>query len=112
MRPCHSYSEPSLIFANVAVAKWRYREPSDCFGTVGAALNAASGMAAYTLTDRGTWLSFNNKGPLIVVIEGDPVLLNRYDVILLEKEFQLPAQPLGAAPPVRVHHRVFQHNRW
>src|SRR5437773_984452 len=31
-------------------------------------------MAAYTLSDRGTWLSFHNKGPLIVVIEGDPAL--------------------------------------
>jgi tungstate transport system substrate-binding protein len=41
-------------------------------------------MAAYTLSDRGTWLSFNNKGPLIVLIEGDPALLNRYDVILLD----------------------------
>jgi len=56
----------------------------DIGGGMGAALNAASGMAAYTLSDRGTWLSFNNKGPLIVVIEGDPVLLNRYDVILLD----------------------------
>src|SRR5438874_2893551 len=50
---------------------------------MGAALNAASAMAAYTLSDRGTWLSFNNKGPLVVMIEGDPTLLNRYDVILL-----------------------------
>jgi tungstate transport system substrate-binding protein len=56
----------------------------DIGGGMGAALNAASGLAAYTLSDRGTWLNFNNKGPLIVVIEGDPVLLNRYDVILLD----------------------------
>jgi tungstate transport system substrate-binding protein len=55
----------------------------DIGGGMGAALNAASGMAAYTLSDRGTWLSFNNKGPLVVVVEGDPALLNRYDVILL-----------------------------
>jgi tungstate transport system substrate-binding protein len=56
----------------------------DIGGGMGAALNAASAMAAYTLSDRGTWLSFNNKGPLVVVIEGDPALLNRYDVILLD----------------------------
>jgi len=56
----------------------------DIGGGMGAALNAASAMAAYTLSDRGTWLSFNNKGPLVVVVEGDPALLNRYDVILLD----------------------------
>jgi tungstate transport system substrate-binding protein len=55
----------------------------DIGGGMGAALNAASAMGAYTLSDRGTWLSFNNKGPLVVVIEGDPALLNRYDIIPL-----------------------------
>jgi tungstate transport system substrate-binding protein len=51
---------------------------------MGAALNAASAMNAYTLSDRGTWLSFSNKGPLTIMVEGDPQLLNRYDVILLD----------------------------
>jgi tungstate transport system substrate-binding protein len=50
---------------------------------MGQTLNAASAMDAYTLSDRGTWLSFNNKGSLAVAIEGDPRLLNRYDVIEL-----------------------------
>jgi tungstate transport system substrate-binding protein len=59
--------------------KW-YR---DIGGGMGQALNAASAMNAYTLTDRGTWLSFKNKGSLIVIIEGDPHLINRYDVIEL-----------------------------
>jgi tungstate transport system substrate-binding protein len=59
--------------------KW-YR---DIGGGMGQALNAASAMNAYTLTDRGTWLSFNNKGSLIIIIEGDPRLINRYDVIEL-----------------------------
>ncbi|MCP4617111.1 MAG: solute-binding protein [Bradyrhizobium sp.] len=59
--------------------KW-YR---DIGGGMGQALNAASAMAAYTLSDRGTWLSFNNKGPLTIAIEGDTRLLNRYDVIEL-----------------------------
>jgi tungstate transport system substrate-binding protein len=62
--------------------KW-YR---DIGGGMGQALNAASAMDAYTLTDRGTWLSFNNKGSLIVTIEGDPRLLNRYDVIELDPQ--------------------------
>src|ERR1700684_3752022 len=62
--------------------KW-YR---DIGGGMGQALTAASAMDAYTLSDRGTWLSFNNKGSLIVSIEGDPRLLNRYDVIELNPQ--------------------------
>ena len=49
------------------------------------------GMGAYTLSDRGTWLSFANKADLAVAVEGDPALLNRYDVILLD-----PAKHPGA----------------
>ncbi|HEU0082116.1 MAG TPA: substrate-binding domain-containing protein [Bradyrhizobium sp.] len=60
--------------------KW-YR---DIGGGMGQALNAASAMDAYTLSDRGTWLSFNNKGSLVVAIEGDSRLINRYDVIELD----------------------------
>jgi tungstate transport system substrate-binding protein len=56
----------------------------DIGGGMGQALNAAAGLPAYTLSDRGTWLSFKNKGPLVVVIEGDPHLINRYDVIELD----------------------------
>lgn len=63
----------------------------DIGGGMGAALNAAAGMNAYTLSDRGTWLSFGNKADLKVLIEGDPGLLNRYDVILLD-----PAKHPGA----------------
>jgi tungstate transport system substrate-binding protein len=55
----------------------------DIGGGMGAALNAAAAMNAYTLSDRGTWLSFKNKRGLVVLVEGDPTLLNRYDVILL-----------------------------
>jgi ABC-type tungstate transport system permease subunit len=55
----------------------------DIGGGMGAALNAAQAMNAYTISDRRTWLSFGNKGDLIVAIAGDPRLLNRYDVILL-----------------------------
>jgi tungstate transport system substrate-binding protein len=56
----------------------------DIGGGMGAALNTASAMEAYTLSDRGTWLSFGNKGDLTVLVETDPQLLNRYDVILLD----------------------------
>jgi tungstate transport system substrate-binding protein len=53
---------------------------------MGQALNAAAAMPAYTLSDRGTWLSFKNKGPLVISIEGDPHLINRYDVIELNPQ--------------------------
>jgi tungstate transport system substrate-binding protein len=55
----------------------------DIGGGMGAALNAASAMPAYTISDRGTWLSFKNKATLVVAVEGDPHLINRYDVIEL-----------------------------
>jgi tungstate transport system substrate-binding protein len=56
----------------------------DIGGGMGAALNTAAAMDAYTLSDRGTWLSFGNKRDLTLLVEGDPKLLNRYDVILLD----------------------------
>ena len=55
----------------------------DIGGGMGQALNAASAMAAYTISDRGTWLSFANKGSAAVSVEGDPKLINRYDLIQL-----------------------------
>jgi tungstate transport system substrate-binding protein len=68
----------------------------DIGGGMGAALNAAAGMDAYTLSDRGTWLSFRNKGPLVVLLEGDALLVNRYDVILLNPEkHPVPKQALA-----------------
>ena len=61
-------------------ASW-YR---DIGGGMGQALNAAAAMPAYTVSDRGTWLSFKNKRPLAIVLQGDPRLINRYDVIELD----------------------------
>ncbi len=72
--------------------KW-YR---DIGGGMGQALNAASAMDAYTITDRGTWLSFKNKGSLVVAVEGDPRLLNRYDVIELNPERHAGAKLVAA----------------
>lgn len=54
----------------------------DIGGGMGAALNAASAMSAYTLSDRGTWLAFNNKAGLQIVVEGGTALLNRYSLIV------------------------------
>ena len=50
---------------------------------MGAALNTASASDAYVLADRGTWLSFRNKGDLVVVVEGDKRLFNQYGVMLV-----------------------------
>src|SRR5215472_3891123 len=58
MRPCHSYSEPSLIFAIVAEAKWRYREPSDCFGTVAAAKLGSESIPCLGGRSRSPWVTF------------------------------------------------------
>jgi tungstate transport system substrate-binding protein len=68
----------------------------DIGGGMGAALNAAQAMNAYTISDRGTWLSFDNKVDLTVLVEGDPRLLNRYDVILLNPaKHPVPKQALA-----------------
>jgi tungstate transport system substrate-binding protein len=50
---------------------------------MGAALNTASEADAYVLSDRGTWLSFKNKGDLVVAVEGDTRLFNQYGVMLV-----------------------------
>ena len=55
----------------------------DIGGGMGAALNAAAGMGAYTLSDRGTWLAFANRQGLAIVAEGDRRLLNPYGVMLV-----------------------------
>ena len=50
---------------------------------MGGTLNIASGLEAYALTDRGTWLSFKNRGKLAMLVEGDSRLFNQYGVILV-----------------------------
>jgi tungstate transport system substrate-binding protein len=50
---------------------------------MGAALNMASATSAYVLSDRGTWISFRNRGDLEIMVEGDRRLFNQYGVILV-----------------------------
>lgn len=50
---------------------------------MGATLNTASGLGAYALSDRATWISFQNKGDLAILVEGDPALFNQYGIILV-----------------------------
>jgi tungstate transport system substrate-binding protein len=60
-----------------------YRETGSGMGPT---LNTASGMNAYALTDRGTWLSFKNRGDLAVLVEGDKRLFNQYGVMLVNPQ--------------------------
>jgi tungstate transport system substrate-binding protein len=53
---------------------------------MGAALNTASAMNAYVLADRGTWISFKNRGDLVIAVEGDKKLFNQYGVILVNPD--------------------------
>lgn len=48
---------------------------------MGATLNIAVAMGAYTMTDRATWIAFGNKGDHQILVEGDPALFNQYGVI-------------------------------
>jgi len=69
---------------DIAAAKgdW-YREIGQ---GMGAALNTAGAMNAYVLSDRGTWLSFKNRGELDIAVEGDKRLFNQYGVMLVNPE--------------------------
>ena len=50
---------------------------------MGAALNTAAAADAYVLSDRGTWISFKNRGELGIAVAGDQRLFNQYGVILV-----------------------------
>jgi tungstate transport system substrate-binding protein len=51
---------------------------------MGATLNTASALGAYALSDRATWATFANRGPLVLLVHGDPALFNQYGVILVD----------------------------
>ena len=70
------------IDPGVASGAW-YRETGS---GMGATLNAAVGMRAYAITDRGTWLSFRNKGDFRIHVEGDARLFNPYGVVLVNPD--------------------------
>jgi len=62
--------------------KW-YKETGSGMGPT---LNTASGLNGYALTDRGTWLSFKNRGDLAILVEGDKRLFNQYGVMLVNPQ--------------------------
>ena len=72
-----------LRFWEMAGVRPRGRWYRETGSGMGAALNAAAAMQAYALSDRGTWLSFRNRGDLVLLVEGDPRLFNQYGVMLV-----------------------------
>ena len=69
--------------ANVDMAAKKPAGYQECGCGMGPALNIAASSNAYVLTDRGTWLSFKNRGDLAVLVEGDKRLFNQYGVIVV-----------------------------
>ena len=76
--------------AGIDIAKEKGRWYRETGSGMGPALNTASGMNAYVLADRGTWISFKNRGELAIAVEGDRRLFNQYGIILVN-----PAKHLG-----------------
>lgn len=73
-------------------AQW-YREAGQGMGKV---IQIASEMEAYTLTDRGTWLAYQNKSPLKIRFEGDPLLFNPYGIIAVSPKRYPDINHVGA----------------
>ena len=74
--------EAAGIDPTIHSGQW-YRETGS---GMGATLNVAVGMQAYTMSDRATWLAFENKGSHRIVYETDPALFNQYGVILVNPD--------------------------
>ena len=69
--------------AGVDIAAAKPAGYKECGCGMGPALNIASSTNAYVLADRGTWLSFKNRGELAILVEGDKRLFNQYGVIVV-----------------------------
>jgi tungstate transport system substrate-binding protein len=72
--------------AGVDIAAAKPAGYKECGCGMGPALNIGSSSGAYVLTDRGTWLSFKNRGDLKVLVEGDRTLFNQYGVMVVNPE--------------------------
>ena len=69
--------------AGIDIAKEKGPWYKDTGQGMGPALNTAAAMNAYILSDRGTWISFKNRGDLVISVEGDKRLFNQYGVMLV-----------------------------
>jgi tungstate transport system substrate-binding protein len=74
--------EQAGVDVDAASGGW-YRETGS---GMGATLNTGTGMDAYIMTDRATWISFGNKGDYEIAVEGDPAMFNQYGIILVNPE--------------------------
>jgi tungstate transport system substrate-binding protein len=72
--------------AGIDIAKEKGPWYKDTGQGMGPALNTAAAMNAYILSDRGTWISFKNRGDLVIEVEGDKRLFNQYGVMLVNPE--------------------------
>jgi tungstate transport system substrate-binding protein len=79
----HSAELRMWKLADIDIAKEKGPWYKEIGQGMGAALNTASASNAYVLADRGTWLSFKNRGDLAIIVEGDNRLFNQYGVILV-----------------------------
>jgi tungstate transport system substrate-binding protein len=70
--------------AGIDLAKAKPPGYRECGCGMGPALNIASASNAYLLSDRGTWLSFKNRGNLKILVEGDKSLFNQYGVMVVD----------------------------
>jgi tungstate transport system substrate-binding protein len=69
--------------AGVDLAAARPAGYKECGCGMGPALNIGSSTNAHVLTDRGTWLSFKNRGELAILVQGDKTLFNQYGVMVV-----------------------------
>ncbi|MGB5079827.1 MAG: extracellular solute-binding protein [Burkholderiales bacterium] len=69
--------------AGIDIAKEKGPWYKDTGQGMGPALNTAAAMNGYILADRGTWISFKNRGDLAIAVEGDKRLFNQYGVMLV-----------------------------
>ena len=72
--------------AGIDIAKDKGPWYKDTGQGMGPALNTASAMDGYILSDRGTWISFKNRGDLVIEVEGDKRLFNQYGVMLVNPD--------------------------
>ena len=70
------------LMPGAPTGQW-YRESGQ---GMGATLNMATQLGAYTLSDRATWVAFGNKGDFAIRVEGDPALFNQYGVTLVNPD--------------------------
>lgn len=73
----------ALAAAGLTAAEPKFAGYKACGCGMGQALNMASSTNAYVLADRGSWLSFKNRGDLTVLVQGDRRMFNQYGLLLV-----------------------------